>query len=133
MPELNVSIVTPSKKIFEGEVEYISAPGVLGEFGVLPGHESFMTVLDVGLLDVQPKSQDKFKVLVVGGYFEVDNDNVFVIADEIVTKEEIDVEKAKENAQKYKDELSSLSFDDANYKRVRRLMRKYEIMVELAS
>ncbi len=133
MPELNVSIVTPLKKVFEGKVEYISAPGILGEFGVLPSHESFMTILDVGLLDIQPKDQDKIKILVVGGYFEVDDDNVFVIADEVVTKEEIDIDKARENVEKYKNELSSLSFGDANYEKVRRLMKKYESMVELAS
>lgn len=133
MPELNVSFVTPSKKVFEGKVEYISAPGALGEFGVLPGHESFMTILDVGLLDIQPKGEDKFKILIVGGYFEVDNDNVFVIADEVVTKEDVDVEKAQKNIEKYKNELSSLSFDDANYERVRRLLKKYEGMLELAS
>ncbi len=133
MPELNVSIVTPSKKIFEGKVEYIGAPGKLGDFGVMPGHENFITVLDVGLVEVQPKDQEKIKFLIVGGYFEVTEDNVFVIADEIVTKEDVDMEKAKENVQKYKNELSSLSFDDANYERVRRLVKKYEGMVELAS
>ncbi len=133
MPDLNCSIVTPSKKIFEGKVEYIAAPGKVGEFGVLPGHESFVTVLDVGLVEVQPKGKEKFKVLIVGGYFEVTEDNIFVIADEVITKEEVDKDKAKEEAQKYRNELSSISFDDANYERVSRLVKKFERMVELAS
>ncbi len=132
MPDLNCSIVTPSKRVFEGIVEYIAAPGKVGEFGVLPGHESFITVLDVGIVEVQPKNDEKFNILIVGGYFEVTEDNVFVIADEVITKEEIDINKAKEQAQKYKSELASLSFDDANYGRVSRLVKKYEKMVELA-
>ncbi len=133
MPELNLSIVTPSKKVFEGIAEYISAPGKVGEFGVLPGHENFVTVLDVGLVEIQPKERDKFKVLIVGGYFEVTEDNIFVIADEVVTKDEVDKEKAKKELERYKNELSSLTFDDANYERVSRLVKKYEKMLELAS
>ncbi len=133
MPELNLSIVTPSKKVFEGIAEYISAPGKVGEFGVLPGHENFVTVLDVGLVEIQPKERDKFKVLIVGGYFEVTEDNIFVIADEVVTKEEVDKEKAKKELERYKNELSSLTFDDANYERVSKLVKKYEKMLELAS
>ncbi len=132
MPELNLSIVTPSKKVFEGIAEYISAPGKVGEFGVLPGHENFVTVLDVGLVEIQPKERDKFKVLIVGGYFEVTEDNIFVIADEVVTKDEVDKEKAKKELERYKNELSSLTFDDANYERVSRLVKKYEKMLELA-
>ncbi len=133
MPELNLSIVTPSKKVFEGIAEYISAPGKVGEFGVLPGHENFVTVLDVGLVEIQPKERDKFKVLIVGGYFEVTEDNIFVIADEVVTKDEVNKEKAKKELERYKNELSSLTFDDANYERVSRLVKKYEKMLELAS
>lgn len=133
MPELNLSIVTPSRKVFEGVAEYISAPGKVGEFGVLPGHENFVTVLDVGLVEIQPKEKDKFKILIVGGYFEVTEDNIFVIADEIITKDEIDKDKAKRELEKYKSELSSLPFDDANYERVSRLVKKFEKMLELAS
>ncbi len=133
MPELNLSIVTPSRKVFEGVAEYISAPGKVGEFGVLPGHENFVTVLDVGLVEIQPKEKDKFKILIVGGYFEVTEDNIFVIADEIITKDEIDKDKAKRELEKYKSELSSLPFDDANYERVNRLVKKFEKMLELAS
>lgn len=133
MPELNLSIVTPSKKVFEGMAEYISAPGKVGEFGVLPGHENFVTVLDVGLVEIQPKEKDKFKVLIVGGYFEVTEDNIFVIADEVITRDEVDRDQAKKELEKYKNELSSLTFDDANYERVNRLVKKYEKMLELAS
>ena len=133
MPELNLSIVTPSRKVFEGVAEYISAPGKVGEFGVLPGHENFVTVLDVGLVEIQPKEKDKFKILIVGGYFEVTEDNIFVIADEIITKDEIDRDEAKRELEKYKSELSSLPFDDANYERVNRLVKKFEKMLELAS
>jgi len=133
VPELNLSIVTPSKKVFEGMAEYISAPGKVGEFGVLPGHENFVTVLDVGLVEIQPKEKDKFKVLIVGGYFEVTEDNIFVIADEVITRDEVDRDQAKKELEKYKNELSSLTFDDANYERVNRLVKKYEKMLELAS
>ncbi len=133
MPELNLSIVTPSKKVFEGVAEYISAPGKVGEFGVLPGHENFVTVLDVGLVEIQPKEKDKFKVLIVGGYFEVTEDNIFVIADEVITKDEVDKDKAKQELEKHKQKLSSMSFDDANYERVNRLVKKFEKMLELTS
>ena len=133
MPELDCSIVTPSKKIFEGKVEYISAPGKVGEFGVLPGHESFVTVLDVGIIEIQPTGKEKFKVVVVGGYFEVTEDKIFVIADDVISKDEIDIDKTKEKIQQYKNELASLNVGDANYELVQRKLKKYEKILELAS
>ncbi|AEA33959.1 ATP synthase F1 subunit epsilon [Hippea maritima] len=130
---LNCSIVTPSKSIFEGKIEYISAPGQVGEFGVLPGHESFVTVLDVGIIDVHIADNDKKRYLIVGGYFEITEDNIVVIADDVLSKEEINIEEAKEKLQEYKNELSSLKQGDANYELIRRKVKTYEKMLELTS
>ncbi|WP_025270119.1 ATP synthase F1 subunit epsilon [Hippea sp. KM1] len=130
---LNCSIVTPSKSVYEGEIEYISAPGKEGEFGVLPGHESFITVLDVGLVDVHINDNNKKRFLIVGGYFEITEDNIVVIADEVLSKEEIDEAEAKEKLQKYKSELASMKPDSANYELIKRKVKTYEKMVELVS
>jgi F-type H+-transporting ATPase subunit epsilon len=59
-----LNVTTPRGSLVQVEVESISAPGVLGEFGVLPGHVPFMTVLKPGVL--QYKSKEGTRFLAVG-------------------------------------------------------------------
>jgi len=130
---LNCSIVIPSKKIFEGEVEYISAPGVVGEFGALPGHEKFITILDIGTVSVKINDSDSRDFFIVDGYFEVSDDKVIIIAEEAYTKDEIDISKATQKAEEYKNKLSSLGFNDADYKKTKHKYDKYSKMLKFAS
>ena len=133
MSMLDCSIVTPEKKIFEGKINYISAPGKIGEFGVLPDHENFITMLDVGIINIENKNSNTEQLLVIGGYFEVFENKVIIIADELYHKDEIDIEKAAKKMEEYKTKLSSLGFNDADYPKVKHKYEKYSSMLKLAS
>ena len=50
---LNFSLVSPERELFSGEVNQVDAPGVEGEFGVLPKHAPFMTVLKPGVVRIE--------------------------------------------------------------------------------
>jgi F-type H+-transporting ATPase subunit epsilon len=60
MAKIHFSLVAPERELFAGEVDQVDAPGVEGDFGVLPGHEPFMTTLRAGIeggfADVTPES-----------------------------------------------------------------------------
>jgi len=52
MKLINLDIATPEKKVFSGKVREIIAPGIKGEFGVLPDHAPFSTVLSPGVVEI---------------------------------------------------------------------------------
>ncbi len=133
MSNLNCSIVIPSKKVFEGEIRYISAPGAVGEFGVLAGHEKFITILDIGEVNIEVNENEKKEFFIVGGYFEVSEDKVIIIADEAYTKDEIDKKDAQKQADDYKNQLSALGFNDKDYKKIKHKYDKYSKMLKFAS
>jgi F-type H+-transporting ATPase subunit epsilon len=83
-------------------VDYVSAPGVEGEFGVLPGHVNLLSALAVGALrfDADGKSQNVF---ISGGFAEVSNNTVTVLADAAELAGDIDqarAQAARERAEK---------------------------------
>ena len=92
--ELRLEIVTPDRAVVSTDVEYVGAPGVLGEFGVLPGHVPFLSALGVGNLHYN-KGGKTYYVFVSGGFAEVSGDKVTVLAEVAERAEEIDMERAR--------------------------------------
>jgi F-type H+-transporting ATPase subunit epsilon len=78
-----LSILTPEKTVFEGEVEYVQAPGTEGYFGVLAHHAALVSALAPGTLTVRAVGGHEEKWQVAGGFFEVSNNKATVLADSI--------------------------------------------------
>lgn len=82
---MNVSIVSPEKKVWEGEAEMVVARSPEGEFAILRGHIPFLAALVPGLVKIKSgSSEDRF--LVTGGVLEAsgtrDDYHVIVLADD---------------------------------------------------
>lgn len=92
--KLLLEIVTPDRKVLSQEVEYIGAPGALGEFGVLPSHIHFLSALGIGNLCYKDSGK-AYYVFVAGGFCEVSGDKVTVLAEVAETASEIDIERAR--------------------------------------
>ena len=60
--KLNFSLVSPEREVFFGLVDQVDAPGVEGDFGVLPDHAPFMTALREGLARFEPGAQGEHKL-----------------------------------------------------------------------
>ena len=84
MPNYLLSIVTPTGKIFEGEVSSLTAPGALGAFGVLSRHAPTVTALKKGILKITKENEEKF--FAIGqGFFEMNQKNqALVLSDSAV-------------------------------------------------
>ena len=80
-----LSILTPEKSVFEGDVSYVEAPGTEGYFGVLAHHAALVTALSVGTLTVREDSGSETRWQVAGGFFEVSNNIATVLADAVGT------------------------------------------------
>jgi len=91
--KLTLHIVSPDHAISK-EVDYVSLPGVEGDFGVLPGHTPFFTALRTGAMWYQ-QGAEKHSLLVSVGFVEVLPDKVSVIAQVAETAEALDQERAE--------------------------------------
>jgi len=91
--KLTLHIVSPDHAISK-EVDYVSLPGVEGDFGVLPGHTPFFTALRTGAMWYQ-QGPEKHSLLVSVGFVEVLPDKVSVIAQVAETAEALDQERAE--------------------------------------
>lgn len=92
--ELRLEIVTPDRMVLSSDVEYVGAPGILGAFGVLPGHVPFLSALGIGNLHFIKDGRTHY-VFVSGGFAEVTGKKVTVLAEVAERAEEIDVERAR--------------------------------------
>ncbi len=95
---LKLRIVTPDRVVVDAEVSELTAPGTEGEFGVFPQHVTFLGNLDVGVLRYVSEGQTR-SVVVDGGYAEVREDVVTILADGATAGEDIDAAAARESLQ----------------------------------
>ncbi len=87
---LNFSLVSPTRELFSGAVKQVDAPGVEGEFGVLPSHAPFMTVLKPGIVRIHEDS-GVTPVFVRGGFADVTPAGLTILAEEAVRLSDVDV------------------------------------------
>ena len=78
-----LSILTPEKTVFEGDVQYVEAPGTEGYFGVLANHAALVSALAGGTLTVRAANGSEERWEVAGGFFEVSNNCATVLADAV--------------------------------------------------
>lgn len=91
---LRLVITTHERKVLEVDCEEVTLPGVLGYFGVLPDHAPLISTLAVGEVRYRIGRQEHFLVL-QGGFCEVFDDEVTVLAELVELAEEIDVKAAE--------------------------------------
>ena len=111
---LRLSIVTPARPLVETEVDGLVAPGREGEFGVLPGHERFLAPLSAGLLRYRAGGEE-IRVAVAGGFAEVCEDRVTILASSAALPADVDAAQTREElarAEAALAELGSLSPPD---------------------
>ena len=99
MKLLDVEIVTAEKTIFSGQASLIIVPGIEGELGILSSHAPIITELDPGEVLIR-NEQEELSLVLSGGFLEVFNDKVTILADAAERTNEINIEKAKEAIQK---------------------------------
>jgi len=79
----HLSVLTPEKSVFEGDVEYVEVPGAAGYFGVLAHHAALVASLAHGTLTIRSLGGSEQKLEVSGGFFEVGNNKATVLADAV--------------------------------------------------
>jgi F-type H+-transporting ATPase subunit epsilon len=86
---LHFELVSPEKLLFSGAVEQVDVPGVEGDFGVLEGHAPLVATLRPGILTVH-MSDGAQKIVVLGGFAEVSDKGLTIVADLADSVEDFD-------------------------------------------
>ena len=93
---LKVDIVTAERLVYSEEgVERLIVPGVEGELGVLTLHAPLLTMIQPGVLRIV-KGGDEVEMAITGGFIEVRQNRVTILADAAERAEEIDTVRAEE-------------------------------------
>jgi len=116
MPQLSLEIVTPERRVLSVLVDEVRAPGVLGGFGVRYNHEPFMTVLEPGRLTYVEGGREHHYA-VGGGFLQVADNRVMVLADTAEAAGDIDVERARRAFAEAQNRLLRMTEQGENYER----------------
>ena len=90
---LHLEIVTTDRTVFEGEVDMITVPGGGGEMGILPHHAPVLSTLKAGELKVKKDGQTQ-EFSIGGGFIDIHNNRVIILADSAERADEIDLARA---------------------------------------
>ena len=112
--KIQLRLVTPSRLLLDEEVDEVTAPGVLGEFGVLPNHIAFLATLEIGEMSYKLGNQ-RVNLALSGGYAEVLDNVMTVLANAAELGDEIDVERARKAREKTEKKLEELNREDKEF------------------
>jgi len=115
--ELILEIVTPEKMMFTGGVEEVTIPGAEGEFGVLRGHEAFLTSVDIGELSFI-KDGKKSYYAVNTGFAEVTASKVTVLIETAERSDSIDKDRAKRAKENAEARLAQIAKDNIEFEKI---------------
>lgn len=127
--KIKLEIVTPERLLMSQEVDEVVAPGHLGEFGVLPEHTPFLTMLNIGILTYREGPRET-QVAISGGFAEILENKVVILARTAEFGDEIDVERAKRALEKAEKSLENLSLDDEMYIKFEAKLRRALIRLQ---
>jgi F-type H+-transporting ATPase subunit epsilon len=80
---MKIEIITPDKKIYEGEIKSVRVPGKKGSFQVLKDHAPIISTLDSGLVRMIDEADNEVIYEIGGGIIEVKANKVILLADSV--------------------------------------------------
>ncbi|MCA0361965.1 MAG: ATP synthase F1 subunit epsilon [Armatimonadetes bacterium] len=127
MALFKLSVVAPDRTVFEDEVESVVLPGVEGYLGIQSSHEPMLVALRPGIIEYMDRNNQRSFVSVSGGFTEISDNSVIVLAQDAQRATEIDVaeaEKALEEARRaLRGEASSMTAQQATEEIERAMVR----------
>ncbi len=102
---LTLRVLAPDQSVFDGTAEEIILPSTTGLLGVLPGHISMVTAIDIGVLRVL-KNGNWDSIALMGGFAEVESDEVTILVNAAEMGTNIDSTEAEAELEKAKSQLT---------------------------
>ena len=129
---LAVEIVTPSRILVQAQVDELNVPSELGYLGILPGHTALLTNLGQGELMYRQGEQRRY-LTIFGGYMEVHDDHVTVLADIAERSEEIDRPRAEAARDRAEQRLHDVHAHDIDFERAQAALQRAMVRLQVAA
>jgi len=126
---LKLTIVSPERELYRGEVDAVLAPGIEGQLGILPRHAPLITQLAEGELCARVGEEEYF-FAIHGGFMHVLPDSVVVLADVAERASEIDVERAEAARRRAVEMLGKLPPEERRLTEV--VLRRSQVRLKVA-
>lgn len=110
--KLNVSLVSPERELFTGQVDQVDLPGSEGDLGILPNHAPLMAALTTGVVVMFNGGKEE-KYLVQGGFADVTPSGLTILAESAVSLDKLDRDELKRQIDDAKAELDDLTDEGA--------------------
>jgi F-type H+-transporting ATPase subunit epsilon len=121
--KIQLDVVTPERRVIAEPVDMVTVPGFGGELGILPGHTPLISQLQTGVLTYTQDGKSS-QMHVSGGFVEVRDDHVSVLAEVAERPDEIDAARARRAREKREKQLNAWTGSEEDLERVRvKLMR----------
>lgn len=128
---LTLEVATPTRLVVADTVDEVVLPGSEGYFGVLPGHAALLATLGVGEL-MYRKDAAQYHLALTGGFAEVRNDKVIVLAENAERPDEIDRERAQRARERAERRLAGREGVDIDYARAQVALARALIRLQVA-
>jgi F-type H+-transporting ATPase subunit epsilon len=124
MKTLHLTITTPERVVLESEVSSVNVPTVDGEIGLLPDHIPLVSLLAPGELHAVTSAGEEQIMAVSGGFIEVRDNAVVILADTAEKAEEIDETRAQAAREKAQKLMTERATDDVGFADAQAAMAK---------
>lgn len=128
---LEVAVVTPTRLVLEEECDAVSLPAALGYVTILPRHAPLVSTLGTGVLTLRRRGARIASAALSGGFFEVSDDVVTVLADEARLPDQIDAAEARRELEEARASLGSVAGAELRQARLR--IERAEAQLEVAA
>ncbi len=130
--QLQLEVVTPERRLLSEHVNSVTVPGRGGELGILPGHAALISELQTGVLSYT-EDGTTFQLHVSGGFVEVNDDRVSVLAEVAERPDEIDAARARLAREHTEKQLSSTSGSEEDFEKARAKLERAMVRLQLAA
>ena len=130
--KIQLEVVTPERRVLAEPVDMVTVPGLGGELGILPGHTPLISQLQTGVLTYVQEGKSH-QLHVSGGFVEVRDDHVSVLADVAELPEEIDAARAKLSRDKFEKQLNAWTGSEEEFETAKTELDRSLVRLQLAS
>lgn len=130
--KIQLEVVTPERRVLAEPVDMVTVPGLGGELGILPGHTPLISQLQTGVLTYVQEGKS-YPLHVSGGFVEVRDDHVSVLADIAELPDEIDAARAKLSRDKLEKQLNGWTGSEEELEATKTKLDRSLVRLQLAS
>lgn len=133
MANIRLEVVTPDRTVVSEEVQTVTVPGSIGEFGVLAGHTPFLTTLKMGIIRYNDVDGVERCVFISEGFAEALPDKVTVLAESAERRRDIDIDRARVAIARAKKRLAAKEAVDVDFTRAEAALQRASHRLKLGA